>query len=518
LISSHKTRSTLTFAIFAVILTLNVTVATLVPTNLSTIVETEQDSKGVDLTVSLNMPEANILGLSYVEELYKLDSHITDVIGFKTYKSLKDYQRYLALADPYSSDFDYQKDLLPFGYGEITSEQIRGNATDSFDSNWRYDFYLSSFPDDINQPPVADVTDEQLNEMSKQAWDLFFTSSYTMAAYNVYLSDIMSDDRDPSDIDFTSFSGYTGYELEDVDILRDENGSVIKNPIVFTDSFLLPRGIQVWIPMNTSETEFPIYQAFTVAGRLDLQRAGGFPLSSFNLLGGGDFNFMDALGNIYLNEYWANQTSFLAEADGETSISRAPSQYNKFLIKTTYYMDDPQIQLIAQAIEDFTNTDGEGYRSLAEDNFYVASTTVLYSKIEQSLEMTQRVVSFLQIYVTFGLVIGAVGMAVISVRNVSERKREIGMMRAIGFPRIQVMLSVLMELLVLGIIGLAIGVANGVLISIGFANMQGATLVIPWNDLGVYLGFITLIALAAGAIPGWVASRIPPAEALRYVG
>ena len=518
LISSHKTRSTLTFAIFAVILTLNVTVATLVPTNLSTIVETERDSKGVDLIVSLNMPEANITGLSYVEELYKLDSHITDVIGFKTYKSLKDYQRYLAFADPYSSGFDYQTDLLPLGYGEITSEQIRGNATDSFDSNWRYDFYLSSFPDGINQPSVADVTDEQLNIMSKQAWDLFFASSYTMAAYNVSLSNIMSEDRDLSDIDFTSFSGYAGYELEDVDILRDENGSVIENPIVFTDSFLLPLGIQVWIPMNTSETGFPIYQAFTVAGRLDLQRAGGFPLSSFNLLGGGDFNFMDALGNIYLNEYWANQTSFLAEADGETSTSRAPSQYNKFLIKTTYDMDDPQIQLIAQEIEDFTNTDDEGYRSLAEDNFYVASTTVLYSKIEQSLEMTQRVVSFLQIYVTFGLAIGAVGMAVISVRNVSERKREIGMMRAIGFPRTQVMLSVLMELVVLGIIGLAIGVVNGVLISVGFANMQGATLIIPWNDIGVYLGFITLMAIAAGAVPGWFASRIPPAEALRYVG
>jgi ABC-type antimicrobial peptide transport system permease subunit len=518
LISSHKTRSTLTFAIFAVILTLNVTVATLVPTNLSTITETEQGSRGIDLLVSLNNPEANITGLSYTEELYKIDSHITDVIGFKTYKSLTDYQRYLALADPYSSDFDYQTDLLPLGYGEITREQIRGNATDSFDSSWRYDFYLSSFPDGVNQPPAADVTDEQLNSMSKQAWDLFFASSYTMPAYNVSLSEIMSEDRDLSDIDFTSFSGYDGYELEGVAVLRDENGSVIENPIVFTDSFLLPLGIQVWIPMNTSETGFPAYQAFTVAGRLDLQRAGGFPLSSFNLLSGDEFNFMDALGNIYLNEQWANQTSFLAKADGEISTSRAPGQYNKFLIKTTYDMDDAQIQLIAQAIEDFTNTDDEGYRSLAEDNFYVASTTVLYSKIEQTLEMTQRVVSFLQIYVTFGLGIGAVGMAVISVRNVSERKREIGMMRAIGFPRTQVMLSVLMELVVLGIIGLAIGVVNGVLISVGFANMQGSTLVIPWNDLGVYLGFITLIALAAGAIPGWFASRIPPAEALRYVG
>ncbi|HEX9862781.1 MAG TPA: FtsX-like permease family protein, partial [Candidatus Bathyarchaeia archaeon] len=378
---------------------------------------------------------------------------------------------------------------------------------------------LSSFPDGVTIIlPAADVTDEQLTEMSQKAWGLFFDPSYKMAAYNVSLSELMSDDRDLSDIDITSFSGYTGNELEGVDVLRDENGSIIQNPVVFTDSFILPLGLQVWIPMNTSEYGLPVYQAFTIAGKLDSQRAGGFPLSSFTLLGGGDFNFMDALGKLYLPEYWANQTSFLAEADGETSLSRAPNQYNQFLIKTTYDMDDPRIETIAQKIENFTNTNDEGYRSLAEDNFYVASATVLYSKIEQSLEMIQRVVSFLQIYVTFGLVIGTVGMAVISIRNVSERKREIGMMRAIGFPRSQVMLSVLLELVVLGIIGLAIGVVNGVLISVGFANMQGSTLVIPWNDLGVYLGIITLIAIAAGAIPGWFASRIPPAEALRYVG
>ncbi len=518
LISSHKTRSTLTFAIFAVILTLNVTVATLVPTNLSSIIETEQDSRGVDIIVTLNKAEANIANVSYVAELYKLDSHIIDVIGFKTYRSLTDYQRYVALNDPYSSAFNIQTDLLPIGYGELTSEQIRGNATNASDPNWRYDFYLSSFPDGITQPPASDVTDEQLNEMSKQAWDMFFDPSYRMAAYNVSLAGLLSDDRDLSDIDFTSFSGYSGHELEGVDVLRDENGEVIKNPIVFTDSFILPLGMQVWIPMNTSEYGLPVYQPFTIAGRLDSQRAGGFPLSSFNLLSGDDFNVIGALGNLYLPEYWANQTNFLAEANGVTSMSRAPHQFNQFLIKTDYDMDDPRIQLIAQAIEDFTNTNDEGYRKLAGDNFYVASATVLYSKIEQSLEMINRVVSFLQIYVTFGLVIGAVGMAVISIRNVSERKREIGMMRAIGFPRTQVMLSVLLELVVLGIIGLVIGVVNGVLISVGFANMQGATLVIPWNDLGVYLGFITLIAIAAGAIPGWFASRIPPAEALRYVG
>jgi putative ABC transport system permease protein len=129
-----------------------------------------------------------------------------------------------------------------------------------------------------------------------------------------------------------------------------------------------------------------------------------------------------------------------------------------------------------------------------------------------------RITSFLQIYVTFGLVIGAVGMGVISVRNVSERKREIGMMRSIGFPRTQVILSVLLELVVLGIIGLIIGVINGLLISMGFANMQNATLIIPWEEIGLYLSIIVLIALGSGSLPAFAASRIPPAEALRYVG
>ena len=82
------------------ILTLNVTVATLVPTNLSTVIETEQDSRGVDLIVALNKPEANITNISYITELYKLDSHITDVIGFKTYHSLTDYHEIRCFEGP----------------------------------------------------------------------------------------------------------------------------------------------------------------------------------------------------------------------------------------------------------------------------------------------------------------------------------------------------------------------------------------------------------------------------------
>ena len=516
LISSHRTRSTLTFAIFAVILTLNVTVATLVTSSFEgTIAQAEEDARGIDLSLSLSKPEALLNGTSYIDELHKLDTQILDVIGFKTFSTTADFTKFVALKDPNSTEFDPQTDLLPFGYGELRSEQIRGNASDSSDPNWRYDFYLSSFPDGVREQYTLDKTDEELLGMSKDAWDSYFDPVYQMAAYNVSMISFFEEDVDLSD--FQALGALSGNELKDVDVLRDDEGVAIENPIIFTDSLFLPVGLQLWIPMNTSAFGLPVYQAFTVGGRLASERAGGFHMTSF-AFGGGEGNFAQALGKLYLSDNWSHQTNFLGEADGETPISRAPNQFDFYLIKTNYDFDDGQISSIARAIEAFTNTNDEGYRLLAGDNFIVANTKVLYSQIKASLEMVERMISFLQIYVTFGLVIGAVGLAIISIRNVAERKREIGMMRAIGFPKTQVMLSVLLELVVLGLIGLIIGVINGLLISLGFSNMANTSLVVPWRDLAVYLAFITLIALGAGAIPGWLASRIPPAEALRYVG
>ncbi len=523
LISSHVTRSTLTFAIFAIILTLNVLVAALIPTSLGTATQIEKDSNGVDFTVFLSKPEAIIPGTNYSQELYKIDDRITDVIGFKTFKPGTDFTKFVALEDPQSDKFDYKTDLLPIGISEFKPEQFRGNASTYLDSDWRYPAYISTFPDGVRESVVSDMSDSQAQELSKKSWDLLFNPQYEMAAYNVSsdLLSVFAGEGDLSSLDLGSGGGFGGTSedpLVDVQPLTDNTNSTIKHPIVFTDSFLLPVGLQIWIPMNSSSNVLPNYQAFTIGASLDSQRGGGFPLGGGLSFGSGDGDFSSILGSVYLSGYWTNQTDYLGEANGKTSTSRATDQYDTFLVKTSLPVDDPQLKNIAQTIQEFTNTNEQGYRLLAGDDFYVASTTLTYSNIETTLEMTDRIASFLQIYVTFGLVIGAVGMGVISVRNVSERKREIGMMRAIGFSRREVVLSVLFELVVLGIIGLAIGVINGLLISVGFANMQGVALVIPWQEIGVYLSIIVFIAIGSGSIPALVASRIPPAEALRYVG
>ena len=520
LISSHITRSTLTFAIFAIILTLNVIVATLIPTNLGTLAQKEEESRGVDLSVFLSKPEAIIPGTSFSQQLYKIDERITDVIGFKTFRP-KDYTKFSALKEPLSPGFDPSTDILPISLGEFKSEQIRGNASDASVSGWRYDFYLDGFPDGIRQSLASDLNDHELLQLSREGWDKFFDPGYKMAAYNVTSGplSVVTGESDLSNFEFGSgLAGFSDDSLKGIEPLRDSNGSFIKNPIVFTDSVILPVGLQVWIPMNTSSQSIPVYQAFTVGGRLDSQRGGGFPFATSLEFGSGDFDFSAILGTLYMPEYWANQTSYLGKAEGKTAFSRAPNQYDSYLIKTELGFADPKLENIAQAIEVYTNTNNQGYRLLAGDNFIFGSSNLIYAKIDTTLQMTDRIASFLQIYVSFGLVIGAVGMGVISVRNVAERKREIGMMRAIGFPRKQVMLSVLLELVVLGVIGLVIGIVNGLLVSLGFANLQNMPLIIPWEQLGMYLSFIVLIAMGAGSIPAYIASSIPPAEALRYVG
>jgi ABC-type antimicrobial peptide transport system permease subunit len=512
LISSHKTRSTLTFAIFAVVLTLNVTVASLVATNVdSTVGQSEEDSRGIDLFVTLSKPEAK--NNSYIDEIYNIDSSISDVIGMKTFFPSSDYTRWVATVDPYSPDFDPQSNLLPLSYGELRSNQIRGDATNASDDDWRYDFYLENFPDGI-RPTLLDLgaSDEELLDLSKRAYDAFFDPYYKMTAYNVTF--------DVENIDISQISGFSKVDLKEEDKIKI-NGTEVKYPIVFSDSFLMPLGMPLWVPMNSSGPYgLPFYQPFVIGGTFDRERAGGFPLAPTFLAdtfsGGG---FTNTLGSIYYPERFSQFSNFFGEADGVTPQSRAQDQFDTYFIKTTYPLDHPYIESIAQEIEEFTNSDEPGfYRDIIDDNFIVATATTLYSKLEISLEMMEQMTNFLQIYVNFGLIIGSVGMAVISVRNVAERKREIGMMRAIGFPRLQVMLAALLELLVLGFIGLLIGVVNGLFVNVGFANMLEVPVVIPWGTIMAYLSFITFIGMLAGAIPGWVASRIPAAEALRYVG
>ncbi|MHA2389428.1 MAG: FtsX-like permease family protein, partial [Candidatus Hodarchaeales archaeon] len=322
LISSHKTRSTLTFAIFAVVLTLNVTVASLVATNIdSTIGQSEEDSRGIDLYVQLSDTEYDLPNTSYTEELYKLDLRITDIIGMKTFTpGSTDYTRYIATKDPFSPDFNPQKNLLPLSFGELRSDQIRGDAQNASDENRRFDFYMYNLPDGV-RPASIDLgaDDEELLDQSKRAWDVFFDPEYTMTAYNITF--------DLENFDISTMGGFTASTLKDVDPILDINGTEVQYPIVFTDSFILPLGMPIWIPFNTSQYGFPNYQPFTIGGSFDSERAGGWPLArNMQTEGFSSGSFSSTLGTVYFPERFSNYTNFFGMADALSPDKRTSDQ------------------------------------------------------------------------------------------------------------------------------------------------------------------------------------------------
>ena len=121
-----------------------------------------------------------------------------------------------------------------------------------------------------------------------------------------------------------------------------------------------------------------------------------------------------------------------------------------------------------------------------------------------------------------GLLVGVAALGVISTRAVVERRQQIGVLRAIGYKRGMVALSFLLESSFVSLLGTVIGLGLGLLLSYNAVNdinseaAIGFAFTIPWLQIGVILAITYAFSLLTTFIPARQASRIYPAEALRY--
>ncbi len=106
--------------------------------------------------------------------------------------------------------------------------------------------------------------------------------------------------------------------------------------------------------------------------------------------------------------------------------------------------------------------------------------------------------------------------------TVAERGREVGLLRAAGTTRSQIMSFVLLQALVLGIVGSILGVVSGIgmaVVTLAWVGSSGSvTLAAPPLSAGSIAMAVLIgvaITLAAALEPAWRAGRIPPVEALR---
>jgi len=122
----------------------------------------------------------------------------------------------------------------------------------------------------------------------------------------------------------------------------------------------------------------------------------------------------------------------------------------------------------------------------------------------------------LGIFAAVALVLAAVGIYGVMSYSVSARTQELGIRMAIGATRSDVLRLVLMQVAGLAAVGLVIGV--GLLVAAGRALSRLLYGVEPTDPLTIAAVAITLgsVALVAGWIPAWRASRVSPLQALRY--
>jgi putative ABC transport system permease protein len=129
----------------------------------------------------------------------------------------------------------------------------------------------------------------------------------------------------------------------------------------------------------------------------------------------------------------------------------------------------------------------------------------------------------IQGFMGLGLLVGVAALGVISARAVVERRQQIGVMRAIGFRRSMVQAAFLIESSFIALTAIVVGTALGLLLAWNIIDDQrqqpsweNLTLYVPWLNLAIIFVVVYAVALAATLAPAVRASRIRPAEALRY--
>jgi len=134
----------------------------------------------------------------------------------------------------------------------------------------------------------------------------------------------------------------------------------------------------------------------------------------------------------------------------------------------------------------------------------------LWDRVSQATFFALIVIS------SIALMVGGIGVMAIMSISVTERTREIGVRKALGARRAEILFQFLMEAAFLTSLGGVLGIVLGSSIGWAVHLISGFPISLPWWSFAVGIGFSASVGIFFGMYPAVRASRLDPIEALRY--
>ena len=159
------------------------------------------------------------------------------------------------------------------------------------------------------------------------------------------------------------------------------------------------------------------------------------------------------------------------------------------------------------------NDHGLGLGPDDQNDFVTLDPTTLIQASQASSTSFTRLITAIA---AISLVVGGIGVANVMLVAVRERVREIGVRRAIGARRRDIVGQFLTEATVLSVLGGLLGVAAGLALAVALPHLSGQRTIVSYPAAGLALAISALVGIAAGLGPANQAAALDPAAALRY--
>ncbi len=152
-------------------------------------------------------------------------------------------------------------------------------------------------------------------------------------------------------------------------------------------------------------------------------------------------------------------------------------------------------------------------KTTEENDFEIFSSDSLVSIIRDNTTNFRVAAVAIGLMTLLGAAIGLMNIMLVSV---TERTREVGICKALGATRRNILWQFLTEAIVIcqmgGIVGIVLGILMGNLVT----KFMGGNFLVPWDWISMAIVVCTLVGLASGIYPAMQAAKLDPIEALRH--